>query len=140
MITHQPFLDIGEVVKRSGVPVSTLHVWEKAGLITPVGRNGLRRQYGDDILERVAVIVVCQRAGFTLDEIAGLLAPGAFTEGKAQIEGKLEELRSRQHQLAEAIDGLEHALACPEPSPLECDGFRRKLGGVLPITGCETAT
>ncbi len=133
-MTSKSQLDIGEVVERSGVPASTLHVWERAGLLTPVGRDGLRRQYTGDALERIAVIVVCQRVGFTLDEIADLVAPDAFTHGKAQIERKLEALRNRQDELAEAIAGLEHALACPEPSPLECHGFRSKLSGVLPIS------
>ncbi|MCP3991800.1 MAG: MerR family transcriptional regulator [Actinomycetia bacterium] len=132
-MTGDAHLDIGEVVELSGVPASTLHVWEKAGLLAPVGRKGLRRQYAGDVLERIAVVVVCQRAGFTLNEITDLVAPDAFAQGKAQIEYKLDELRHRQTELAEAIEGLEHALVCSEPSPLDCDGFRSKLSGVLPV-------
>lgn len=126
-------IDIGEVVRRSGVPVSTLHVWERHGLIAPCGRDGLRRQYDADILDRVAAIVLYQRGGFSLAEIADLLLPDAFADGKGQLAGKLEELRNRQAALRTAITGLEHALACPEPSPMECSHFRSMLGDVLPI-------
>ncbi len=36
-------LDIGEVVKRSGVPASTLRYYEQLGLLQALGRRGLRR-------------------------------------------------------------------------------------------------
>lgn len=131
--TEAPILDIGEVVRRSGLPPSTLHVWEKHGLIAPSGREGLRRQYDADILQRIAVIVVCQRSGFSLAGIAELLAPDAFTEGKGRLADKLDELRRRQRDLAAAVTGLEHALACPAPSPIECPKFVSKLADVLPV-------
>ena len=37
-------MDIAEVVRRSGVPASTLRYYEEKGLIRSVGRRGLRRQ------------------------------------------------------------------------------------------------
>lgn len=128
-------LDIGEVIEATGVPATTLHVWEQRRLLAPVGRAGLRRQYDPDVIERIAVIVVCQRSGFTLTEIGALLAPGAFDAGKSQLEGKLLELRQRRADLDKAIDGIEHALACQHPSPLECPSFRNRLAGILPVTG-----
>lgn len=130
-------LDIGEVVKRSGLPASTLHLWERKGLIEPCGRAGLRRQYDADVLDHLAVIVVCQEAGFTLAEISQILAPEAFASGKELLSGKLEELQRKRHQLEAAIAGIEHALACPNPTPLECDGFRTHLDDVLPVERFE---
>lgn len=35
-------LDIGEVVRRSGVPASTLRYYEQLGLVQVLGRRGLR--------------------------------------------------------------------------------------------------
>ena len=49
-------LDIGEVVKRSGVPASTLRYYEQLGLLQALGRRGLRRQYDEQVLERLALI------------------------------------------------------------------------------------
>ena len=126
-------VDIGDVVTRSGVPVTTLHVWEREGLLEPVGRAGLRRQYAADVLDRIALIVVSQRAGFTLAEIRTLLEPDAFDDGKGQLESKLEELRVRRSELDAAIEGLEHALACTHPVPTECPRFLAGLGSVLPV-------
>ncbi len=125
-------LDIAEVTEASGVPASTLHVWERRGLIEPVGRSGLRRQYADDVLDTIAVIVLCQDSGFTLAEIAQLLAPDAFVDGKALLEAKLDQLRRHRAELDAAITGLEHSLACPHPHPLECPDFCGLLDGVLP--------
>ncbi len=127
-------LDIAEVVRRSGLPVSTLHVWEKQGLIEPSGRRGLRRQYDPGVLEQLAVIVLYQRGGFSLGEIAELLRPEAIADRRARFARKLEELRDRHRELAAAISGLEHALACPEPSPMVCPQFQVILGDVLPVS------
>jgi DNA-binding transcriptional MerR regulator len=132
-MSEAPVLDIGTVVERSGVPTTTLHVWEREGLLEPVGRAGLRRQYAADVLERIALIVVSQRCGFTLAEIRDLLAPDAFDEGKGRLEAKLEELRERRRELDAAIVGLEHALACTYPVPTECPRFVAGLAAVLPV-------
>lgn len=127
------WFDIGDVVERSGVPVTTLHVWEREGLITPVGRAGLRRQYGPDVFDRIALVVVSQRSGFTLAEIRELLDPRSWAEGKQALESKLDELRRRRDELDRAIDSIEHAIDCPHPSPLDCPTFLESLGDVLPV-------
>lgn len=128
-----PTVDIGAVTAASGLPASTLHVWEKKGLLKPAGRKGSRRQYDPAVLDRIAIIVSLQRGGFTLAEIGDLFEPDAFVEGKGALEQKLEVLVDQRRQLDRAIEGLEHAIACPAPSPLECDGFRQHLDGVLPV-------
>lgn len=131
--TRRELLDIGEVIAASGVPASTLHVWERAGLIAAVQRNGLRRQFHPDVLMRISVIVVSKRAGFSLGEIAELFEPGAFDDGKELLKTKLVELRQRRAELDAAIDGLEHAIECPVPSPFDCENFRSTLPHVLPV-------
>lgn len=126
-------LDISEVVSATGLPASTLHVWERRGLIQPAARRANRRRYDPDVLDRIAVIVVLQRSGFRLHEIAGLLAADAFSGGKDALAAKLDQLTARRRSLDQAIEGLEHALRCTSPEPLECPGFRRHLDGVLPV-------
>lgn len=125
-------LDIGTVAERSGIPPSTLRLWEEKGLIAPVGRAGLRRQYEAHVLTTIAVIVVAQRSGFSLAEIARLLEPDAFSIDKQLLQEKLDELRVRRAELDAAIDGLEHALACAAPDPIECSTFTSLLANVLP--------
>ncbi len=126
-------LDIGEVQERTGLPVSTLHVWERHGLITASSRKGLRRQYEPGVLERIAVIVMCQRSGFSLDEIGKLLKPDAFRDGKVLLESKIRDLEEQRRSLDQAIDGLRHAMSCSVPNPITCPDFRAKLGDVLPV-------
>lgn len=126
-------LDIGEVVSRTGVPTTTLHLWERKGLITPTGRVGLRRQYRVGVLDTIAIIVLLQRSRFTLAEIGDLLADGAFVDGKGLLVDKLAALTQLQADVEVAIDGLQHALDCPKPGPFECTGFRAHLVGVLPV-------
>ena len=118
-------IDIGEVIRTSGLPASTLHVWERHGLIEPTDRVGGRRQFADDVLDRLAEIVLLQRSGFQLDEIAELLRPGAFDDGKQALQEKLNQLVVRRRHLDEAIEGIRHALACPAPSPLRSAPNRR---------------
>ena len=95
--------------------------------------DGMRRQYDPSVLHRIAMIVTLQRSGFTLAEISDLLAPDAFADGRGALQQKLEMLVDQRRELDRAIEGIEHAIACPAPSPLECDGFRNHLDGVLPV-------
>jgi MerR family redox-sensitive transcriptional activator SoxR len=57
---------VGEVAQRSGVPVSTIHFYEKKGLIEGWRTTGNQRRYGRRVLRRVAIIRVAQRAGLPL--------------------------------------------------------------------------
>ena len=121
-------LDIGEVAQRAGIPASTLRFYEEKGLVASVGRRGLRRQFDRDVLERLALIALGRSAGFSLDEIARIFAPG----GRVQIErqmltNKAADLDITIRKLSAMRDGLRHAAACRAPSHMECPTFRRLL-------------
>lgn len=62
-------LTVGEVAKRSGVAISTLHYYESEGLIQSWRNDGNQRRYAREVLRRVAVIRVAQRAGVALAAI-----------------------------------------------------------------------
>lgn len=121
-------LDIGEVVRRSGVPTSTLRFYEERGLIASLGRRGLRRQFDGSVLERLALIGLARAAGFALDEIGRMFAPdGRFRVDRRMLAAKADELDRTIRKLDAMRDGLRHAAACPAPSHLECPTFRRLL-------------
>jgi DNA-binding transcriptional MerR regulator len=127
-------MDITEVAKRSGVPASTLRFYEEKGLITSVGRRGLHRLFGANVLELLALIALGRSAGFSLDEIARMLG----SDGRPRIDRQLladkaEELDSSIRKLIAMRDGLRHASVCSAPSHMECPTFRRLLG--LAATG-----
>ena len=92
-------IDIGDVRARTGLPASTLHYYERHGLIRSAGRTGLRRQYEPDTIERLAVIVLCQGAGLRLDEIGELLATRGEAGWKDLVRAKLAEVESSLHHL-----------------------------------------
>lgn len=122
-------MEISEVVRRAGIPASTLRYYEEKGLVAPVGRRGLKRLYAPSVLERLALIALGRSAGFSLDEIARMFAP----DGNPNIDRKLlavkaDELDATIRKLSAMRDGLRHAAACPAPSHMECPTFRRLLG------------
>ena len=49
-------LSIGQVAKRAGVSVATLHFYEQKGLIYSDRNPGNQRRYDRQILRRIAVI------------------------------------------------------------------------------------
>ena len=121
-------LDINEVAKRSGLPASALRYYEEKGLVTSVGRRGLRRLFDPGVLERLAMISLGRSAGFSLDEIAKMFA----SDGRPKIDRQVLAEKARKldatiRELTALRDGLRHAANCPAPSHMECPTFRRLL-------------
>lgn len=122
-------MDIAEVAKRSSVPASTLRYYEEKGLISSVGRQGLRRVFSADILERLALIALGQTVGFSLDEIARMLgSKGNPNIDRELLVSKADELDRSIQKLIAMRDGLRHAAVCSAPSHMECPKFLRLLG------------
>lgn len=121
-------LDIAEVVQRAGIPASTLRYYEEKGLIVSVGRRGLRRMFGEQVLERLALIGLGRAAGLSLDEIALMFTPnGPPRIDRQMLAAKADELDQTIRKLSAMRDGMRHAAACPAPSHMECPTFRRLL-------------
>jgi len=122
-------MDIAEVAKRSGVPASTLRFYEEKGLISSVGRQGLRRVFNGSILDRLALIALGRAVGFSLDEIARMIgAKGSPDIDRELLVSKADELDRSIQELTAMRDGLRHAAVCSAPSHMECPKFRRLLG------------
>jgi MerR family transcriptional regulator, copper efflux regulator len=68
-------LTIGQVAKEAGVGVETLRYYEREGLVKePPRRDSGYRQYPEDVVKRIHFIKRAQELGFSLKEIAELLA------------------------------------------------------------------
>jgi DNA-binding transcriptional MerR regulator len=68
-------VQIGVVARSIGVSPDTIRHYERLGLIAPASRSaGGFRLYREDALRRVRVVQAALHAGFTLDELAGILA------------------------------------------------------------------
>lgn len=121
-------LDIVAVARASGVPASTLRFYEEKGLVASVGRRGLKRLFDPDIFERLGLIALGRAAGFSLDEIAGMLpSSGRPKIDRERLLAKADELDRTVQRLVAMREGLRHAAACPAPHPMECPTFRRAV-------------
>ena len=139
-------LDIAEVAQRTGIAASTLRFYEEKGLIASIGRRGQRRLFEPVVVERLAMIVLGQSAGFSLAEIAEtFLADGRARIDRDRLAAKAEELERRIRRLTAISETLRHAAGCPAPSHFECPSFRRLLvlagsGGLAPLSPSPSAT
>ena len=129
-------LSVGELAARSGVAVSALHFYERQGLIHG-GRNaGNQRRYGRDVLRRVAIIKVAQRAGIPLASIRTALdtLPDGRTpttadwtrlsrRWRAELDARIAQLTRLRDQLDGCIGcGCLSLKACPLRNPDDVAG------------------
>lgn len=118
-------MDITAVSKACGLPASTLRFYEEKGLIRSRGRKGLRRLFDANILERLALISLGRRAGFSLDEMRAMFTPQGTKIDRALLSAKADELDHKIKELAFMRDGLRHAARCAAPNHFECPKFLR---------------
>ena len=111
-------LTVGEVAARSGVTVSTLHFYESEGLIRSWRNQGNQRRYAREVLRRVAVIRVAQRAGISLAAIRDALKtlPDERTptrEDWARLSAAWRaDLNDRIERLMRLRDQLDGCIGC----------------------------
>ncbi|WP_158890623.1 MerR family transcriptional regulator [Amycolatopsis anabasis] len=122
-------VSIGEVADRFELAISTLHYWERRGLIVPHRRSG-RRYFDQDQLYRIALIKLWQGTGLmSLDEIATVLAGRTEThDWRDTVTGRIAALEEQMAQLQSAHAYLRHLLQCPRENAFEqCPGFRANV-------------
>jgi DNA-binding transcriptional MerR regulator len=102
-------LTIGEVGARAGVNTSHIRYYERVGVLPPPERTSGRRRYREEVLHRLAIIDVAQRAGFTLDEIRDLTGPA--NQGRTAGE-RIRELA--EHKLPDIETLIARAQAMKE--------------------------
>lgn len=121
------FLSVGQVARRSGVPISTLHFYERKGLISSERNSANHRVYRREILRRVTVIKIAQSAGVPLVEIGKALAnlPGGSKLGPNDwalvsevwhddLTRRIELLTSLRDRMAKCIGcGCLSVKSCP---------------------------
>jgi DNA-binding transcriptional MerR regulator len=120
---------IGELSRQTGLATSALRYYERVGLLAPDGRLNGRRFYGSGSTEHVALIRLCQDAGFTLAEIRTFVAAGSrrHPSWTRLMEAKLRQLEASIAQAKRAKALIEHALACPHRELSLCPSFRTAL-------------
>lgn len=127
---------IGEVAGRAGVPAKTIRFWEGQDLLPPPARTPAGyRDYGPEILERIAFIRHAQASGFTLDAIRQILdirdggqspcthVGNLIGQRLAEVEARLAELTHTRDQLM----SLAERVGTQDPD--ECYGYCSLITG-----------
>ncbi|MGW4632891.1 MerR family transcriptional regulator [Nocardia sp. NPDC004415] len=124
-------LRTSELAAAAGVNAQTLRYYERRGLLAEPDRSlGGHRLYSEQAVTVMRVIKAAQRLGFTLDEVAELLAatqPGTrrrrtdtglqarAAQKLAEVDAKLAELTAVRDTLRAALAaGCDDLLACSE--------------------------
>jgi len=111
-------LSVGEVSQRCGVTVATVHFYEAKGLIPAQRSAGNQRRYPREVLRRVAIIKIAQRAGIPLATIKATLdqlpAARALTAHDWRHLSTIwrDMLSERIHNLTQLRDQLDGCIGC----------------------------
>ncbi len=107
-------MTIGKLAAAAEVGVETIRFYQRRGLLETPTRDGGIRRYGSEDLRRLRFVREAQATGFTLAEIAELIAldasedrPRARELAKARIkllDAKISQLRAARASLARLAD------------------------------------
>jgi MerR family transcriptional regulator, thiopeptide resistance regulator len=93
-----PVWKIGELAKRTGLTVRTLHHYDEIGLLSPAERSdGGHRVYDEADVQRLYRIVSLRSLGFPLDAIAQALDDQAF-DPQAAVDEHITRLEAQVAQ------------------------------------------
>jgi DNA-binding transcriptional MerR regulator len=120
----------GEVADAAGVNIQTLRYYHRRGLLSEPRRSlGGHRLYPPDAVDAVRVIKAAQKLGFTLTEVADLMAAGRHRHGRrsdvglrrraqaklAEVDARIADLTAIRAALVAALDaGCDDPAACAE--------------------------
>ncbi|MBR0874438.1 redox-sensitive transcriptional activator SoxR [Bradyrhizobium tropiciagri] len=119
-------LSVGEMARRSGLAVSTLHFYESKGLIASRRTGGNQRRYPRGVLRRIAVIRIAQRAGIPLAEIREAFAAipleraPTMREWTRAMRTWTGTLQQRIDDLTDLRDKLFNCIGCGCLSVTDC--------------------
>ena len=117
---------VGELAKRAGLTVRTLHHYEELGLLRPSGRSeaGYRR-YGEADVLRLHRVLALRDAGLSLKEIAPLLDGEAPQPLAAVLQAQIEQIEAQIEAQETLLQTLRNAA-----KRLELHGD----GGIIALT------
>jgi MerR family redox-sensitive transcriptional activator SoxR len=107
-----PTMTIGQVASHAGVRTSTIRYYESIGVLPEPAREAGHRRYDTDVLRRLAVVGVAQRAGFSLDEVRELLDAGDAAQLRELAGEKMPAVEALIERARAVKRWLEAATAC----------------------------
>jgi MerR family redox-sensitive transcriptional activator SoxR len=124
-------ISIGEVAARTGLAVSAIRFYEERGLVRPDRDAGGRRTFARADIRRLSVIMVAQRLGFSLAEIAAEI--DQLPDGRAPTKadwGRMSRtfrrrIDARITELQTLRDKLDACIGCGCLSMRQCALYNR---------------
>lgn len=119
-------LKVGELARRTGLTVRTLHHYDEIGLLRPARRSATTigpgyRLYGPDEVERLTHIVLLKRLGLSLEKIrSGLDDPDLSLLRTLEIQvGRLREEIDHSTRLLRRLEALTERIDRAGSAPAE---------------------
>ena len=131
-------MNIGAVARATGLPPKTIRYYESIGLVKPTERSaGNYRRYGESEVMTLRFIERARRLGFTLKEVADLLAlwrdkTRASGDVRALAQAQIRRLDARLRELRAMRRTLEHLVErCHGDERPDCPILDELAGGKL---------
>lgn len=123
------YMKIGELAKKTHVPIDTIRYYEKLGLIDSHGRSaGGYRRFDEHCRQRLVFIKRCQTLGFSLQEIGdmlklaneGHLESDMRTALKTRADEKIASIKAKREQLQRMEQALADIRDCACSDNIQC--------------------
>ena len=107
-------LTIGELARRTGLSVPAIRFYESKGLVAPLRTGGNQRRYLRADIRRLSFVLIAQKLGLSLDEIAAALrglpqgrTPNArdWASISGTIRNRIDAQIARLEQVRDDLDG-----------------------------------
>src|SRR5262245_34535761 len=119
---------VGDLARRTGLTVRTLHHYDEIGLVTPSFRTGSgHRLYAAGDVARLQRVVSLRQLGFSLEEIRGCLDEPAFAPlAVVRLHrSRLQDQIELQKRLCDRLDAL--AVRLEQAGEVSADEFIRTI-------------
>jgi len=106
---------VGELSKKLGIPSSTIRYYEKIDLIPKIRDNNGYRNYPEEVVDLLRLVITAKELGFTLSEIkefSSLIQELGQDRGRIRkklelkiedIEAKIKELRQFKKNISKLL-------------------------------------
>ena len=126
---------IGQVSEMTGLPISTLRYYDKAGLLPDLKRRGSRREFDDNDLEALRVIECLKLSGLEIRDIRQFMewtrqGAATYPERKRLFEERRRAVEEEMARLRKSLDMIE--FKCWYYETALADGNEDRIRGMLP--------
>ena len=99
---------VGEVSKKLGIPISTLHYYERQGLLPPIKRNDSgNRMFDERDLDILSYITCFKNAGMSIKQINKYFR--LYEQGESKCNERVQLLQQQLELLERQLQELNQA-------------------------------